>query len=122
MSPSKPKVFEKKNSKSLCNKVTQFLEDAKAENIVEIDLENKSVFADYMVIASGISARHVLATSTNLKEELKEIGVKKVTLEGSKQGDWVLLDAGDIIIHLFRPEIREFYRLEDMWNLDIASK
>jgi ribosome-associated protein len=86
----------------------------KAEDITIIDLAGKSSFADTMVIASGRSARHVTAMAENLKEKLKAQGLR-VTAEGQQQGDWVLLDAGDIIVHLFRPEVRAFYNLEKMW-------
>jgi ribosome-associated protein len=98
----------------LAGLVDNALDQDKAEDITIIDLAGKSSFADTMVIASGRSARHVTAMAENLKEKLKAQGLR-VTAEGQQQGDWVLLDAGDIIVHLFRPEVRAFYNLEKMW-------
>jgi len=92
------------------------LEDAKAEDIVVIDLRGRSVLGDFVVIASGRSPRHVLAVADQLLYKLREGGVRNVRIEGLEGGDWVLLDTGDTIIHLFRPEIREFYNLEKMWQ------
>ena len=86
-----------------------------------IDLAGKSDIADYMVIASGQSNRQVATMADKLVEVAKKNGVKGVTPEGRAQADWVLLDAGDIIIHLFRPEVREFYNLEKMWNADLPD-
>ncbi|WP_413207482.1 ribosome silencing factor [Rhodospirillum sp. A1_3_36] len=99
---------------TLAGLVDSALDQDKAEDITIIDLAGKSSFADTMVIASGRSARHVTAMAENLKEKLKAQGLR-VTAEGQQQGDWVLLDAGDIIVHLFRPEVRAFYNLEKMW-------
>lgn len=96
------------------------LDDDKAENVIAIDLKNKSPMADYMVIASGRSARHVSAMAEHLSDELKKAGVGGRT-EGLAQGDWVLVDALDVIVHLFRPEVRAFYDLEKMWNADAAT-
>ena len=86
-----------------------------------IDLAGKSDIADYMVIASGQSSRQVATMADKLVEVAKKHGVKGVTPEGKAQADWVLFDAGDIIIHLFRPEVREFYNLEKMWNADLPN-
>ncbi len=91
------------------------LEDSKAENIVTIDIQGKSSLADHMVIASGRSNRHVAAVADHLLRRLKEIGYGNAKVEGLAGADWVLIDAGDIIVHVFRPEIREFYNLEKMW-------
>ncbi|GAB5390044.1 MAG: ribosome silencing factor [Alphaproteobacteria bacterium] len=93
------------------------LEDDKAEDLVSIDLSGKSSIADFMIIASGSSSRKVSAMADHLTESLKAAGVTPVRMEGKANADWVLIDAGDVIIHLFRPEVREFYRLEDMWGL-----
>ena len=94
--------------------VLDSLEESKAEDIVSIDIAGKSALGDYMVIASGRSNRHVMAISDHLIRDLKgEAGTPRV--EGLSHGDWVLIDAGDIIVHVFRPEIREFYNLEKMW-------
>ena len=90
------------------------LEDGKAEEIVTIDLAGKTQIADYMVIASGRSARQVVALTEHLIEILPRRS--RSLVEGKAQGDWVLIDAGDVIVHLFRPEIRAYYNLEKMWG------
>jgi len=92
------------------------LEDDKAEDEVVIDLSGKSTLADYIVIASGRSQRQVGAMADHLIEKLKKAGVRPVSSEGQPQCDWVLVDAGDIVVHLFRPEVREFYKLEKLWG------
>ncbi|MEQ8586298.1 MAG: ribosome silencing factor [Thalassobaculaceae bacterium] len=92
------------------------LDDDKAEDIVAIDLAGKSAIGDYMIIATGRSSRQVSAMADHLLRKLKDQGVDGVTVEGQSRGDWVLIDAGDIIVHLFRPEVREFYGLEKMWG------
>ncbi|ENN93274.1 iojap-like protein [Bartonella bovis m02] len=97
------------------------LENAKAEDIVSIDLQGKSSLADYMVIASARSQRHVSAVADHLLWTWKDSGYGKAKVEGLSMGDWVLIDTGDIIVHLFRPEVRAFYNLEKIWlapNLD----
>lgn len=91
------------------------LEDDKAEDEIVIDLSGKSTLADYIVIASGRSQRQVGAMADHLVEKLKAAGAKAVAVEGQPQCDWVLVDAGDVVIHLFRPEVREFYKLEKLW-------
>ena len=97
--------------------VERSLDDDKALDIVVIDLAGKSSIADHLVIASGTSQRQVAAMADHLREKLKKTGIKNVTLEGQSQGDWVLLDAGDIVVHLFRPEVRSFYNLEKIWGV-----
>lgn len=96
--------------------MTKSLDDDKAEDIVTIELANKSSIGDHMVIATGRSQRQVSAMADHLVSKLKDIGHKHVSVEGASQGDWVLIDTGDIIVHLFRPEVREFYGLEKMWG------
>nr|WP_229837450.1 ribosome silencing factor [Thalassobaculum fulvum] len=96
--------------------VTKSLDDDKAEDIVSIDLANKSSIGDHMVIATGRSARQVSAMADHLVSKLKDRGLKNVSVEGANQGDWVLIDTGDVIVHLFRPEVRDFYGLEKMWG------
>ncbi|PKA39198.1 ribosome silencing factor [Rhizobium sullae] len=91
------------------------LEDSKAEDIVTIDITGKSALGDYMVVVSGRSNRHVLAISDHLLTDLKDEGFGTARVEGKEGGDWVLIDTGDIIVHVFRPEIREFYNIEKMW-------
>jgi ribosome-associated protein len=98
------------------------LEDAKAEDIVTIDIQNKSTLGDYMVVASGRSSRHVGAVADRLLRALKEGGYGPLRVEGLPNCDWVLIDAGDLIVHIFRPEIREFYNLEKMWAADPYSE
>ena len=97
------------------------LDDDQAENTVIIDLSGKSNIADFMVIASGRSQRHVGAMADHLFEKLKQAGCGKPSVEGAERCDWVLIDAGDIIVHLFRPEVRAFYGLEKMWGFDLPE-
>ena len=92
------------------------LDSNKAKNIVSINLKKKSHIADYMIIASGTSSRHLQSLSENLVSELKKIGINNCRIEGRESSDWKLVDAIDIIIHLFHPEKREFYDLEKMWS------
>ena len=91
------------------------LEDAKAEDLVHIDLTGKSPLADSMVIASGRSQRHVAAIAERLMSDLKDAGCTAIRCEGLRTADWVLIDTGDVIVHIFRPEVRGFYNLEKMW-------
>ena len=98
--------------------VTSSLDSDKAEDVLSIPLDGKSSVADYMVIASGTSSRQVAAMAEHLEFRLKQAGVEILGLEGMRQADWVLIDANDVIIHLFRPEVREFYGLERMWAND----
>ncbi len=102
--------------------IEKILENNKAINITSIDLENKSFIADYMIIASGTSSRHLQALAENLVIELKKIGLEKCHIEGRESNDWKLVDANDIIIHLFHPEKREFYDLEKMWSEEIPKE
>ncbi len=92
------------------------LEDSKAENIVSIDIQGKSSLGDYMVVASGRSHRHVAAVAEHLLKALKDAGLGNARVEGLSGADWVLIDTGDVIVHIFRPEVREFYNLEKMWQ------
>lgn len=91
------------------------LEDDKAEDVVVIDLAGKTEIADYLVVASGNSHRQVGAMAEHLREKIKHAGVDGISVEGMTQCDWVLIDAGDVIVHLFRPEVRAFYGLEKIW-------
>lgn len=97
------------------------LDDDKAQDVVTIDLLGKSAMADAMVICSGRSQRHVGAMADHLQRKLKDAGFGKVRVEGLPHCDWVLLDAGDVIVHLFRPEVRDFYKIERMWSVDAPS-
>ncbi len=105
-----------RNSANLLKIVEKSLDDDKAEDIVIVDLQKKSSIADYMVVATGRSSRQLIAMAAHLDEKLRKAGVKRVAIEGLAQGDWVLLDGGDIVVHMFRPEVREFYNLEKMWK------
>lgn len=105
-------------SDALLRDVKAWLDDAKAENIVAIDLRGKSSMGDFMVIATGRSDRHVSAIADQISKKFKEQGETRVRVEGQPQCDWVLIDTGDIIVHVFRPEVREFYNLEKMWSPD----
>ena len=92
------------------------LDEDKAEDVVQIDLRGKTSVADHMVVCSGRSTRQVTALAEKLSDRLKETLGRAARTEGKAQGDWVLLDAGDVIVHIFRPEVREFYQLEKMWT------
>ena len=105
-------------SASLVEFIATSLDDGKGEEIVTIDLEGKTAIADAMIIASGRSRRHVGALADRLIKQLKEQGLKGVKVEGLSVGEWVLLDAGDVIVHIFQPEIRDFYNLEKMWSAE----
>lgn len=99
--------------------VVTWLDDAKAEDIVTIPLTGKSTIGDYMVVATGRTDRHVGAVADQLRRKLKEnSSAKQVRVEGMEARDWVLIDTGDIVIHVFRPEVREFYNIEKMWLAD----
>jgi ribosome-associated protein len=98
--------------------VVALLEDAKAENTVSINLRGKTSIADTMVVTEGRSARHVASIADRLIQGLKEAGFGRCRVEGLNMADWVLIDAGDAIIHIFRPEVRSFYNLEKMWSAD----
>ena len=97
------------------------LGDDKAQGIVVISLDGKTEIADYMVIASGTSQRQVGAMAEHLQEKLKAAGLSGIPVEGSGHCDWVLIDAGDVVVHLFRPEVREFYNLEKMWGAPLPA-
>lgn len=105
----------------LARLVAQQLEDDKAENILTIPLSGKSPMADAMIVASGRSARHVSALADHVARRLKEASAPQVRIEGLPNADWVLIDAGDLIVHIFRPEVREFYNLERIWSSDVAT-
>ncbi|PIE13220.1 MAG: ribosome silencing factor [Rhodobacterales bacterium] len=102
-------------SEELLEHILASLNDDKAEDIVQIDLRGKSALGDYMLICSGRSTRQVVAISEKLVDRLKSDLGRLSKIEGKDAGDWVLIDTGDIIVHVFRPEVREFYQLEKMW-------
>lgn len=111
-------LSEGQKSAALLKEIVHWLDEAKAEEAVTIDLAGKSSIGDFMVIASGRSDRHVGAIAEQLQRKLREKGCGRVRIEGQDTCDWVLLDTGDIIVHVFRPEVREFYNLEKMWSAD----
>ena len=104
------------------NNIEKILDDNKALNITCIDLKNKSYIADYMVIASGTSSRHLQALSEILVDQLKKLGIDDCRIEGENSNDWKLVDAHDIIVHIFHPDKREFYDLEKMWSEKIPKE
>ena len=108
---------EKKDSELLA-RIVKSLDDDKAEDIVTIDLEGRSSLADAIIIATGRSSRHVASIAEHLARKLKEAGYGTRPIDGATQGDWVLVDAGDVIVHIFRPEVRSYYDLEGMWSVD----
>jgi ribosome-associated protein len=110
-----PAITAKADVEQQYQSVIDCLEDAKAEDIVTIDLEGKSSIGDYMLVASGRSHRHVGAIADRLGKHLREQGYGRARIEGQENCDWVLIDAGGIIVHIFRPEVREFYNIEKMW-------
>lgn len=109
-----PEAF--KDAKKLTAAIIDILEENVAQDILTIDLDGKSSIADYMIVASGRSNRHVGALADYVQKGLKEIGLSKMGIEGDDACDWVLIDAGDVILHLFRPEVREFYNIEKIWT------
>jgi ribosome-associated protein len=107
---------KRRTPSKLLTTVLTCLDDAKAEDVISIDLNGKGALADQMVIASGRSNRHVSAIADQLVEKLKAAGFANLRVEGVPQCDWVLVDSGDVVVHLFRPEVRSFYNLEKLWS------
>jgi ribosome-associated protein len=101
--------------------VVKALDTLKAEDISAIDIRDKSSIADYMVVASGRSQRHVASLADAVVDALKSAGSGVLSIEGQQIGDWVLIDAGNVIVHIFRPEVRQFYNLEKMWAIALPS-
>jgi len=110
------KIFEIKKI------IEKILDNNKAQKIVIINLKNKSYIADYMIVASGTSSRHLQSLSENLVSELKKLGINGCRIEGKDSTDWKLVDAHDVIVHLFHPDKREFYDLEKMWSEEIPKE
>lgn len=111
MLPNRPEP----TSEELLARILASLQDDKAEDVVQIDLRGRTAIGDYMVVATGRSTRQVSAMSEKLVERLKQDFGRLCRIEGRDTGDWVLIDAGDVIVQIFRPEVREFYQLEKMW-------
>ena len=103
------------------NLILSRLDDMKAEETVTIDLRGKSAFSDYMIVTSGRANRHVGAIAENVTKALKENGIKNIHVEGLPNCDWVLIDSGDVVVHVFRPEVREFYNIERLWTQNPAA-
>lgn len=110
-----PTATTAETSDALLARILSSLEDDKAEDVVSIDLRGRSAMADYMVIASGRNARQVASIAEKLVERLKHDAGRGARIEGKETGDWVRIDTDDVIVHVFRPEVREFYQLEKMW-------
>ena len=102
--------------------IEKILDNNKAQSIISINLKNKSYIADYMIIASGTSSRHLQSLSEILVNELKKLGIDNCRIEGKNSKDWKLVDAYDVIVHIFHPEKREFYNLEKMWSQEIPKE
>ena len=119
----KPKKIKKLMEVAKIKKnIEKILDDNKAQNITSINLKNKSYIADYMIIASGTSSRHLQSLSEILVNELKKKGIENCRIEGKESNDWKLVDAHDVIVHIFHPEKREFYDLEKMWSEEIPKE
>jgi ribosome-associated protein len=114
---SMPSPEDSKESRDLANLILDVLDEHSAQEIIEIDIRGKSSISDYMIVASGRSNRHVGALSDYLIKSLKNTGKKNIGIEGLKSCDWVLIDVGDVIVHLFRPEVRAFYNIEKIWSM-----
>jgi len=120
--PSAASLLAANASGEALRTVLASLDDAKAEDTVTIDIQNKSALGDYMVVASGRSHRHVGAIADRLVSDMKQAGLGPVRVEGLPHCDWVLIDAGDVIVHIFRPEVRAFYNIEKMWAAEPYSE
>ncbi|MFT5540409.1 MAG: ribosome-associated protein [Alphaproteobacteria bacterium] len=115
--PKRPKKRVNDTPRKILALVEKILNEDQAEDIITVDLAGKTSFADYMVIASGRNPRHIGAMANHLREKIKALGVVSPAIEGLTNSDWVLIDGGDVIIHLFRPEVRGLYNLEKMWGI-----
>jgi len=120
LQPAKQASLE--DIRSVAEALAKALEDDKAEDLLFIDLEGKSSLADYMIIASGRSGRHVASLADHISQEAKKLTGRPASVEGMPNADWVLIDTGDVIVHLFRPEVREFYNLEKIWAPETARQ
>ncbi len=118
---TRPDALAVAPDRSMIDVILDCLDDAKAEQIVAVDITGKSSLADHMVVASGRSQRHVGAVADQMVTALRDAGYGKPRIEGLPHCDWVLVDAGDVIVHIFRPEVREFYNIEKMWQADFAA-
>nr|WP_225908038.1 ribosome silencing factor [Hyphomonas sediminis] len=126
MSSATSRVQPPKNAtldeiRSIADALSKLLEDDKAEDLIVVELQGKSSLADFMIIASGRSGRHVAALADHVAQEVKKLTGRTPSVEGMPNADWVLIDTGDVIVHLFRPEVREFYNLEKIWASDKSA-
>ena len=110
-----------KAAKALSDMILGVLDENSAQDVIEIDISGKSSVADFMIVASGRSNRHVSALADYVQRGLKERGFKELVVEGQEASDWVLIDAGDVILHVFRPEVRVFYNLEKIWSVPLPK-
>lgn len=99
----------------IADTINRFLEDNKIVNVVMLDIRSKTTLAEYMIVGTGTSKKHICAVSELLRIELKKIGITKINIEGDNSSDWVLIDVGQVIVHLFQKEVREFYEIEKLW-------
>lgn len=121
MRPLSAKSATPEEIRAVADEILKTLDEDKAEDLLTIDLQGKSSIADFMIIASGRSSRHVAAIAANLLKNLKDLTGHPASVEGLPNADWVLIDGGDVIVHLFRPEVREFYNLEKIWGPDATT-
>lgn len=117
-----PAIQPETDRPALLAAILTTLDDSKAEDVVAIDIASKTPIADFMVVASGRSHRHVAAIAEHVLQDLKDHGFGNAAVEGLTACDWVLIDAGDVIVHVFRPEVRTFYNLEKMWSVDTTAE
>ena len=118
---STPKAQAPASDRSVVDLILNTLDDAKAEETVAVDITGKSSLADHMIVTSGRSQRHVGAVADQVISALRDNGFGKPRVEGLPHCDWVLVDTGDVIVHIFRPEVREFYNIEKMWQADFSA-
>ena len=119
--PAEVTILDGPESKDLSNFIQEILDENSAQDVIEIDIRGKSSIADYLLVASGRSNRHVSALADYVQRGLKERGFKELVVEGQEASDWVLIDAGDVILHVFRPEVRVFYNLEKIWSVPLPK-
>ncbi len=110
------------NTDNLRALVKQALEDLKAEDVIELDVRDKTSVADYLFIASGSSSRHVKSIASNVVADAKHSGLQPLGVEGEQEAEWVLVDLGDIIVHVMQPQVREFYDLESLWRVTAEQR
>ncbi len=119
--PAKVSSSEGPEAKELSDFIQGVLDENSAQDVIEIDIRGKSSIADYLLVASGRSNRHVSALADYVQRGLKDRGFKNLVVEGQEASDWVLIDAGDVILHIFRPEVRVFYNIEKIWSVPLPE-